>query len=219
VLPWRSQSLPRSWGFSEQATSDWIDLRTFWPRGLATPPRGGRRRVVVIWECATRFNPRPRVRGDVRASTPLPAPGSFNPRPRVRGDAFQQQHLTQASKVCAWIDASNNFDPVCIDLARLLWVRCGAVQEAVKRPARSFVLPDKYLVPRPAKQGLHGGGFGAHPRGEAKGLSGAVSDLLGPQSFAPRCAEAQRRVKEERPNDGVVDKKNERLRFVVVCIW
>jgi recombination protein RecA len=114
-------------------------------------------------------------------------------------------HLTQASKVCAWIDASNNFDPTSaaaagVDLARLLWVRCGAVQEAAKRPGRSFVLPDKYLVPRPAKKGLHGGGFGAHPRGEAKGLSGAVSDLLGPQSFAPRCAEAQRRVREERPS-------------------
>ena len=61
--------------------------------------------------------------------------------------------LTQASKVCAWIDVSNNFDPVSaaaagVDLARLLWVRCGVVQEtAKKRPARSFVLPEQ--VPRP----------------------------------------------------------------------
>jgi hypothetical protein len=91
-------------------------------------------------------------------------------------------HRTQASKVCAWIGASNNFDPVSaaaaagVDLARLLWVHCGVVQEAVKRPARSFVLRDKYLVPRPAKQGLHGGGFGAHPRGDAKGFSGAVNE-------------------------------------------
>src|ERR1700733_8378479 len=85
--------------------------------------------------------------------------------------------LTQASTVCAWIDASNNFDPVSaaaagVDLARLLWVRGGAVRETVKRPTRSFVLPDKYLVPRPAKQSLYGRGFGSHPRGEAKGLSG-----------------------------------------------
>jgi recombination protein RecA len=114
-------------------------------------------------------------------------------------------HLTQASKVCAWIDASNNFDPVSaaaagVDLARLLWVRCGAVQETVKRPTRSFVLPDKYLVPRPAKQGLHGGGFGSHPRGEAKGLSDAVGGLLSPQSLGPRCAEPQRRVQEARPS-------------------
>ncbi|HMH12573.1 MAG TPA: hypothetical protein VK578_05650 [Edaphobacter sp.] len=114
-------------------------------------------------------------------------------------------HLTQTSKVCAWIDASNNFDPVSaaaagVDLARLLWVRCGGVRETVKRPTRNFVLPDKYLVPRPAKQGLHGGGFGSHPRCEAKGLSGAVSGLLNPQSFAPRCAEPQRRVREEGPS-------------------
>jgi recombination protein RecA len=114
-------------------------------------------------------------------------------------------HLTQASKVCAWIDASNNFDPVSaaaagVDLARLLWVRCGAVQEAMKRPSRSFVLPDKYLAPRLAKQGLHGGGFGPHPRGEAKGLSDAVGGLLRPKSFASRCAEPQRRVPEAKPS-------------------
>jgi len=86
-----------------------------------------------------------------------------------------------------------------VDLARLLRVRCSAIQMTVKRPIRSFVLPDKYLVPRPAKQGLHGGGFGSHPRGEAKGLSRAVSGLLGRQSLAPRCAEPQRRVQEARP--------------------
>jgi recombination protein RecA len=114
-------------------------------------------------------------------------------------------HLTQGSKVCAWIDASNNFDPVSaaaagVDLARLLWIRCGAISEAVKRPTRSFVLPDKYLVPRSAKQGLHGGGFGSHPRSEAKGLPNAVSGLLNPQSFAPHSAGPQRRVREERPS-------------------
>lgn len=108
-------------------------------------------------------------------------------------------HLTQASKVCAWIDASNNLDPMSaaaagVDLARLLWVRCGAVQEIVKRPTRGFVLPDKYVVSHPAKQGLHGGGFGRHPRGEGTGLSDAVGGLLSPKSFAPRCAEPQRRV-------------------------
>jgi len=70
----------------------------------------------------------------------------------------------------------------------------------VKPPTRNFVLPDKYLVPRPAKQGLHGGGFGSHPRGEPKGLSGAVSGLLNPQSFAPRCAEPQLRLREENPS-------------------
>src|SRR5689334_19871294 len=38
--------------------------------------------------------------------------------------------MTRANKVCAWIDVSNSFDPQSaaaagVDLARLLWVRCG----------------------------------------------------------------------------------------------
>jgi hypothetical protein len=60
------------------------------------------------------------------------------------------------------------------------------------------VLPEKYLVPPPVKKGLHGGGFGQHPRNETKGLGRAVSELLSPEAIAPRCAEPQRRVKTER---------------------
>ncbi len=75
--------------------------------------------------------------------------------------------LTQVSSVCAWIDVSDTFHAESaaaagIDLARLLWVRCGAV--AAGQPASyQFALPAKYLIPAPAKQGLHGGGFGPHP--------------------------------------------------------
>ncbi len=101
--------------------------------------------------------------------------------------------LTHAGSVCAWIDVSDNFHAESaaaagIDLARLLWVRCGTV--AARQPASyQFALPDKYLIPTPAKQGLHGGGFGPHPRNEMKGLSDAVNDLLKFQVTAPRCAE------------------------------
>jgi len=110
--------------------------------------------------------------------------------------------LTQAAKVCAWIDASNTFDPVSaaasgVDLARLLWVRCGASQKIVQRSTRSFTLPDKYLVSPPAKKGLHGGGFGPHPRNEVKGLSNAVSDLLKSKAIAPRCSEPQRNIRQK----------------------
>ena len=49
------------------------------------------------------------------------------------------------------------------------------------------------MVPPPTKKGLHGGGFGSHPRNEVKGLSNAVSGLLKPEAFAPRCAGPQRR--------------------------
>jgi recombination protein RecA len=50
---------------------------------------------------------------------------------------------------------------------------------------RTFSLPEKYMVAPPTKKGLHGGGFGAHPRNEVKGLSDAVSGLLKPEAFAP----------------------------------
>jgi recombination protein RecA len=112
--------------------------------------------------------------------------------------------MTQAAKVCAWVDASNAFDPlsaaaVGVDLARLLWVRCGVAPPCKAETALKFSLPGKYLAAPPAKKGLHGGGFGPHPRGEAKGLSQAVSGLLRPEAIAPRCAEPQRRLQERQP--------------------
>jgi recombination protein RecA len=109
-------------------------------------------------------------------------------------------HLTLAEKVCAWIDVSNAFDPLSaaaagIDLARLLWVRCGVSQANVVRRHCDFVLPERYYVPSPVKKGLHGGGFGSHPRNEVKGLSDAVAGLLKQEAIAPRCAEPQRRTR------------------------
>jgi len=108
--------------------------------------------------------------------------------------------MTQAAKVCAWIDGCDTLDPVSaaaagIDLARLLWVRCGATREKAAPASYSFTLPQKYLVPPAATKGLHGGGFGPHPRTEAKGLSQAVGGLLRPEAIGPRCAEPQRRVR------------------------
>jgi hypothetical protein len=106
--------------------------------------------------------------------------------------------MTQAEKTCAWIDVSDSFDSESaaatgVDMSRLLWVRCGAqtqprVQSTVQQ---TFSLPEKYLVPTLSKKGLHGEGFGSHPRNEVKGLSDAIIGLLKPEAFAPRCAEAQ----------------------------
>jgi recombination protein RecA len=113
--------------------------------------------------------------------------------------------MTQAEKVCAWIDVSDTLDPesaaaVGVDLSRLLWVRCGIQTMPQARPSmqRTFSLPAKYMVPPPTKKGLHGGGFGSHPRNEVKGLSDAVSGLLKPEAFAPRCAEPQRKERPEK---------------------
>jgi recombination protein RecA len=113
--------------------------------------------------------------------------------------------MTQAEKVCAWIDVSDTLDPESaaaagVDLSRLLWVRCGVQTAAQARPParRTFSLPEKYMVAPPAKKGLHGGGFGSHPRNEVKGLSDAVNGLFKPEALAPRCAEPQRRERRER---------------------
>ena len=105
--------------------------------------------------------------------------------------------VTQAAKVCAWIDVCDVLDPasaaaVGIDLTRLLWVRCGRAQKSVTPASYSFALPEKYLVPPAAKKGLHGGGHGPHPRTETKGLSKAVHGLLQSKAIEPRCAEPQR---------------------------
>jgi recombination protein RecA len=107
---------------------------------------------------------------------------------------------TRAAKVCAWIDVSNTFDPASaaaagVDLARLLWVRCGGLRESTQPARHSSVLSEKYLVPPATKRGLYGGGFGPHPHTKAKDLSQAVRGMLRPETIGPRCAESQHRVR------------------------
>jgi recombination protein RecA len=111
--------------------------------------------------------------------------------------------ITRTGSVCAWIDVCDAFHPESasaagIDLIRLLWVRCGVLTENKQSSDYHFALPDKYLFPTPAKKGLHGGGFGPHPRNEIKGLSNAVDDLLKTEAIGPRCAEPQPRRQPER---------------------
>lgn len=111
--------------------------------------------------------------------------------------------LTRSGSVAAWIDVNDTFDPESaaaagVDLARLLWVRCGIAGHRTQAPQETFRVPEQCFTPPPAKKGLHGGGFGPHPRTEVKGLSKAVSEFLRPEALAPRCAEPQRRPPEQR---------------------
>jgi recombination protein RecA len=109
--------------------------------------------------------------------------------------------LTQGAKVCAWVDVSDTLHPESavasgVDLARLLWIRCGVSVAAYRKapPQHPFSLPKKYLIPPPIKKGVHGGGFGSHPRNEVKGLSDSISGFMRPERLAPRCVEPQHRV-------------------------
>jgi hypothetical protein len=98
--------------------------------------------------------------------------------------------MTQTGRVCAWVDVSDTLHPesaaaLGVDLTRLLWIRCGVAAPVVRSHAvRARQMAEK---PAKAKPGLPQGG-GGHPRMEVRGLSNAVSDLLG---TAPRCAEPQ----------------------------
>ena len=116
--------------------------------------------------------------------------------------------VMRAEKVCAWVDASDALSPesaaACgVDLARLLWVRCGVTRPGSAQPAAEeergrFALPKKYFVSKPIPKGLHGGGMGGHPRGEVKGMAVAVGGLLQPEVVAVRCVEPQLKVRKKK---------------------
>lgn len=102
--------------------------------------------------------------------------------------------VTAAEKVCAWIDASNTFNPTAaaaagVDLRRLLWVRCGVSETISEQETRKFSLPSACFAPKPVTKGLHGGGHGTHPRDEVKGLSAAVGRFISDETIKARCAE------------------------------
>jgi hypothetical protein len=108
--------------------------------------------------------------------------------------------ITHAKKVCAWIDVSDELDPESaaaagVELSHFLWVRCGvdAVPHVEPTTQPGFSLPEKYFVPPPIKKGLHGGGFGSHPRNEAKDLSDAVRQLLRSETPVSNQANSQHR--------------------------
>jgi recombination protein RecA len=117
--------------------------------------------------------------------------------------------LTSVGKVCAWVDVSDALYPESVaaagvDLPRLLWIRCGVGGENNAAPLSQPLfssevssatipakVPGKYFIARPVTKGLHGGGFGPHPRNEVKGLSQAIAGLLGKEKATPWPIELQ----------------------------
>jgi recombination protein RecA len=121
--------------------------------------------------------------------------------------------MTGAGSVCAWVDVSDSLHPESaaatgVNLSRLLWVRCGVADaQGGQKAERGFSVPEKYFVPPPVRKGLHGGGFGPHPRSEVKGLSEAVSGFFHAEMIGPRCAEPQARKKPEKESVDAVRPK------------
>jgi recombination protein RecA len=108
--------------------------------------------------------------------------------------------VTRAERVCAWVDVSDALSPESaaaagVELKRLLWVRCGVAATKKSVGAReNFKLAEKYFAAPVVTKGLHGGGFGPHPRMEVKGLSDGVGALLREEvRVGARCAEPVRR--------------------------
>ena len=113
--------------------------------------------------------------------------------------------ITRDAKVCAWIDVSDVLHPESaaasgVDLERMMWVRCGVVTKNNARQISkdTFVLPGKYLVPSPIMKGLHGGGFGPHPRGEGKGLPDALHNFFQNETRQPEHEASQAKPRTEK---------------------
>lgn len=92
--------------------------------------------------------------------------------------------LVQRGGLCAWVDVADALDPESaaangVDLARLLWVRCGERS----RPAAQYHARAAQSVPAlmhvpPAMQALPLGAGSPHPRSEGRDMPKAVDTIL-----------------------------------------
>lgn len=113
--------------------------------------------------------------------------------------------LTDAGRVCAWVDVSDALDPgsaaACgVDLERLLWVRCGA--ERVKLPGiQGEAVSDvpcaeemQVLRLRWSQKDAPNSAQDDRYFSLRSGLGQDDKTFLAQEKFAPRCAEPQPRV-------------------------
>ena len=90
--------------------------------------------------------------------------------------------VTQAGKVCAWIDVADTFDPetaaACgVALERLLWVRCRNGQQEVT-PASPGADESASSPVSMSPQPRFTGGGSLHPRSEGNGMPEAIGAML-----------------------------------------
>jgi hypothetical protein len=99
-------------------------------------------------------------------------------------------HLTRAGQVCAWVDVSDTLHPESaasdgIDLARLLWIRCGPAGEQLALPGFGNEQQRKIQENLPAS--------GQNQEKVFVSVTNTPKD----QNFAPRCAEPQPTVRKK----------------------
>ncbi len=113
----------------------------------------------------------------VGAVTELVGPGST-------GKTSAAMHIAagamRGGKVCAWVDASDSFDPDSgaangMLLPQLLWVRCGGEEPTEASQGRSLSTSKDAGK---AGTAAFRSSCGSHPRGEEQGLDRAVSGLF-----------------------------------------
>ena len=110
--------------------------------------------------------------------------------------------LTEAGRVCAWVDVSDALDPesaaACgVDLERLLWVRCGAEQmvlPGIAGNAEERVDGSEAKVEMQVLRLAACTGFAPTAGAKCGGLAQDDNRYLSTEKFAPRCAEPQPRV-------------------------
>ncbi len=80
-------------------------------------------------------------------------------------------NLTQAGKVCAWVDVSDILHPesaaaLGVDLSRLLWIRCGRSPESAPLPVRTWIAHGRKASQ--AKAGISSGRRRSSPNGSER---------------------------------------------------
>ena len=91
--------------------------------------------------------------------------------------------VARAGNVCAWIDVADALDPESVaangvDLARLLWVRCGGAFAPAQAVVTDATAATAAIAPAEPGLPVRGGGS-PHPRAEGRDMPEAIRNMLG----------------------------------------
>lgn len=112
---------------------------------------------------------------------------------------------TEQQESCAFVDVSDSLDPISlaaagVDLARLLWVRCGETRGngSVSETSPLFVSPqgeiEKQSTSAEAKEKSAKGHSWQHPRDQMHGIEAAIPSLVRSKQTDPSAAAESARI-------------------------